>query len=131
MPRSHGDQSRSGACQCGNVRFTVTGKPKFTARCHCASCRRATGAEFSTWVGWRDAQLAWSGEKPQRYASSPGVQRGFCGKCGTPLSYQGENWPGETHLLIGLFDQPQDFPPAGDAFKDEALPWLVEYLGEG
>lgn len=118
MPQSH-----TGGCQCGSVRFTASGVPKFAARCHCASCRQATGAEFATWVGWRDDQVEWSAGEPQRYASSEGVQRGFCGKCGTPLSYQGAKWPGETHLLIGLFDTPQDFPPHGDAFKGEALPW--------
>jgi hypothetical protein len=117
-------RSHTGGCQCGSVRFTATGEPKFVARCHCASCRHATGGEFSTWVGWPDADVAWDSQEPQIYASSPGVERGFCAKCGTPVSYSGEKWPGETHFLIGLFDEPQDFPPHGDAFKDEALPWL-------
>lgn len=126
MPRSH-----SGGCQCGAVGFTTTGEPKFVARCHCASCRKATGAEFTTWVGWRDAQVEWSAGEPQHFASSDGVQRGYCGQCGTPVSYQGEKWPGETHLLIGLFDAPQDFPPGGDAFKDEALPWIAAEPSEG
>lgn len=119
MTRSH-----TGGCQCGAVRFTAEGEAKFSARCHCTSCRRATGAEFSTWVGWRDEQVSWSTSEPLFYASSKGVQRGFCGRCGTPLSYSGKKWPGETHLLIGLFDAPQDFPPHGDAFRDEALPWV-------
>ena len=116
--------SHMGGCQCGAVRFAVTGEPKFSARCHCKSCRSATGAEFSTWVGWRDDQVKWTAGKPRQYESSPGVTRSFCPQCGTPLSYSGEKWPGETHLLIGLFDEPQDFPPHGDAFKDEALPWV-------
>jgi len=125
MSRSH-----TGGCQCGAVRFTAEGEPKFVARCHCASCRRATGAEFSTWVGWSRLQVDWQGKERQAYASSAGVQRGFCGTCGTPLSYSGEKWPGETHLLIGLFDAPQDFPPKGDAFKDEALPWISSTMSE-
>ena len=126
MPRSH-----TGGCQCGSIRFEAIGEPKFVARCHCASCRRATGAEFTSWVGWSDVQVEWSAGEPRRYASSAGVQRGYCGKCGTPVSYQGEKWPGETHLLIGLFDAPQDFPPRGDAFKDEALPWIAAEPSEG
>ncbi len=125
MPRSH-----TGGCQCGAVRFTVAGEPRFVARCHCASCRRATGAEFSTWVGWRDDQVHWSNHEPTLYASSKGVQRGFCARCGTPMSYRGEQWPGETHLLIGLFDRPRDFPPKGEVFKDEALPWVANPPGE-
>lgn len=113
---------RTGGCLCGAARFVAGGEPKFVARCHCSSCRRATGAEFSTWVGWRDEQVTWSGVRAV-YPSSSGVERGFCQSCGTPLSYKGEKWPGETHLLIGAFDDPSAFAPRGDAFAAEALPW--------
>jgi hypothetical protein len=123
-------RSHTGGCQCGAVRFRTEGEPKFIAHCHCASCRRATGGEYATWVGWGDEQVDWGDHERQGYASSTGVQRGFCGQCGTPLSYQGEMWPGETHLLIGLFDAPQDFPPRGDAFKEEALPWIASGFGD-
>jgi hypothetical protein len=59
-----------------------------------------------------------------RFHSSPGVTRTFCGRCGTPLTYAGERWPGEVHVLVGSMDRPQDFPPSGDAFVEEKLPWL-------
>ena len=52
------------------------------------------------------------------------MTRTFCGKCGTPLTYQGERWPGEVHVLIGSTDRPQDFAPTRDAFVEERLPWL-------
>ena len=116
----------SGGCQCGAVRFAITAPPKFVARCHCASCRRATGGTYSVWVGFRDADMRWTTGAPAVYESSPGVRRGFCAACGTPLSYQGAKWPGETHLLIGAFDDPATFTPTGDAFADEALAWVRE-----
>jgi hypothetical protein len=28
------------------------------------------------------------------------------------------------HVLVGSMDRPQDFPPSGDAFVEEKLPWL-------
>lgn len=115
--------SHSGGCQCGRVRFTTSGDPKFTARCHCQSCRRATGGAYSTWVGWLDAQVEWRGPEPDHHASSDGVRRGFCRDCGTPLTYQGDYWAGETHILIGCFDRPSDFTPSGDAFAAEKLDW--------
>lgn len=113
-----------GGCHCQAVRFAATGAPKFIARCHCDSCRRTTGAAFSTWVGFRDEQVVWTGARAI-YESSKGARRGFCRNCGTPLSFQGDKWPGETHLLIGAFDDARPFVPTGDAFAEEALSWCA------
>ena len=114
-----------GSCHCGAVRYSASGGPKFVSRCHCGSCRRTTGGAFSTWVGFRDDQVAWRGG-PSFYASSPGVKRGFCRACGTPLSFQSDKWAGETHFLIGTFKDPNAFTPAGDYLKEEALHWLKD-----
>ncbi|MEN0652332.1 MULTISPECIES: GFA family protein [Hyphobacterium] len=111
-----------GGCGCGAVRYRAVGDPKFVANCHCASCRHHTGAAFSTWAGFRDDQVEWTGDR-SLHESSPGVRRGFCAKCGTPLSYQGEKWPGETHLTLGSLDDPAALTPKGDAFAAEALDW--------
>ena len=51
------------------------------------------------------------------------MQRGYCRDCGSPLTYQGENWSGETHILIGTFDEPAAFTPKGDVFIEDALPF--------
>ena len=115
-------QECAGGCRCQTVRFVCRGKPKFVARCHCDSCRRSTGGAFSTWVGWREDQVSVPGPM-SHHAPSPGVSRGFCGRCGTPLSYQGEAWAGEIHFLIGAYDDPTAFTPSGDAFAGEALDW--------
>jgi len=113
-----------GSCHCGAVRFEAGGPPKSVGRCHCDSCRRTTGGAFSTWVGFNDDQVKWL-SPPAFYRSFEGVKRGSCRNCGTPLSYQGEQWAGETHFLIGVFDDPRVFVPGGDAFKEEALSWCL------
>ena len=115
----------TGACQCGSVKFTAHGAPKFISNCHCAACRKATGAAFSTWVGFEQHNIQWLKEPPSFYQSSPGVKRGFCPSCGTPMTYAGEKWPGETHLMIGAFDDPSGFVPRKEVFTDEALDWAL------
>ncbi len=112
-----------GGCQCGAVRFKATGAPKFISNCHCKSCRNATGAAYSTWVGFRDENTEWTRRAPAFFASSPGVQRGFCRDCGTPLSFAGEKWAGELHFLAGVFDNPEAFAPRTEAFIEDALSW--------
>lgn len=115
---------REGGCHCRKVRFRAAAEPKFVSRCHCDSCRRTTGAAFSTWVGFDAGAVEWTGEAPGFYASSAGVKRGFCKSCGTPLTYESDKWPGERHFLIGVFDDPRAIAPTGDYMKDEALDWV-------
>ena len=114
---------RTGGCRCAAVRVEATGPPKFVGNCHCRACRHASGAAFSTFVGYLDEQVRWIGAERTRYESSPGVFRSFCTICGSPLSYQGQEWAGETHLFIGCLDDPADLTPTGDVFTDEKLHW--------
>ena len=122
-------ERHSGGCLCGAVRFDAAGPPKWTAYCHCQSCRRHTGAPVSAFAGFEREQVTVVGESFSRYASSPGVQRGFCSLCGSTLSYEGERWPSEFHIHIGAFDRPQDFPPHREAFVEERIPWLHLHAG--
>ncbi|MEZ5892102.1 MAG: GFA family protein [Parvularculaceae bacterium] len=116
-------EKHSASCQCGAVRAEMSGAPRFVANCHCNSCRRATGAAFSTWVGFTDDAVRWPAGAPSFYASSKGVKRGYCGKCGTPLTYASDKWPGETHFLIGVMGDPHAYTPTGEVFAEDALAW--------
>lgn len=117
------DTMYSGGCQCGAVRFEASGAPRFVCNCHCRSCRKATGAAFSTWIGFADDLHRWTKGAQAIYASSKGVRRGYCSACGTPLTYASERWPGETHFLVGAFDDPAPFVPRKDVYTEDALPW--------
>lgn len=114
-----------GRCLCGAVRFTfdpraVTGRNY----CHCESCRRATGAPVAAWITLRDSGLRWSVGRPRIHASSPGVRRGFCGDCGSPLSYATDARPSETDVLAAALVEPSQGAPESHAHWDERLPWL-------
>lgn len=119
-------ETYQGGCQCGAVRFEVVGTPKFVSNCHCASCRKATGAAFSTWVGFNEDRVRWSTDEPSFYASSTGVKRGFCATCGAPITYASDKWPRETHFLIGMFNDPTAFSPRKDVFTEDALAWALD-----
>ena len=114
----------TGGCLCGSVRYAFSGKPIWVAHCHCASCRRNTGAAFATFVGLRSDAFTWTRGSAARFESSPGVFRSFCGSCGTPLTYEGKGYPGEVHVNIGSLDDPQAFPPRSHAYVREQLDWV-------
>jgi hypothetical protein len=92
--------------------------------CHCESCRRATGAPVTAWFTVRDTGFRWVVGQPRFHRSSPGVQRGFCGDCGSPLSYATDAEPGHTDLLAAALLDPASFRLERHNHWDERLPWL-------
>lgn len=118
------DREYTGGCLCGAVRYRTVGRPLWTAYCHCKSCRRATGSALAAYAGYAADRFAYTAGEPALFQSSAGVRRGFCARCGSPLTYEGDRWPGEVHVHIGTLDAPDDFPPQGHAFETERLPWL-------
>ena len=100
----------TGGCQCGRVRYSVEIADDDAYLCHCRYCQRATGgvAAALKQVG-RDA-VAWTATEPERFRSSPIARRAFCGGCGTPLTYEGDDSDG-MDLTVGSFDDPYRFRP--------------------
>ncbi len=115
---------RHGRCHCGAISFAATGEPLFVVLCHCESCRRSTGGALAAACGFRREDVAFADMVPTYYASSPGVRRGFCPRCGTSLTFESTRWPDDIHLMVGNFDAPGDFTPQCHVFAGERLPWL-------
>jgi hypothetical protein len=118
--RDHWD----GGCLCGAVRFHARGVPNWTGWCHCQSCRRHSGAPVSVFVAFDEAKVEVTQGAIVKFASSPGVLRGFCAICGSTLTCQGDRRPGELHMHVGAFDDAGALAPAFHIFPEERLPWL-------
>lgn len=123
------DDKHAGRCLCGAIAFEVTGAPLWVAHCHCESCRRNTGSAFATFVGVPQARLRYLKGTPRVFVSSPGVRRSFCEKCGTPLTYAADRFPGEIHIYVSTFDKPNTFPPELHVHAAESIDWL--HLDDG
>lgn len=98
----------NGSCLCEAIGITVEGSLEHDAEaCHCRQCRKQTGG-FLIGVNVRKSALTITGEDHLRwFRSSPDVERGFCGTCGSTLFWRpdidGYEWIG---VSIALFDQP-------------------------
>jgi len=113
-----------GGCLCGAVRFRLEDAPIWVGHCHCESCRRNTGSLIATFVGFKQTQITYTQGERRIYVSSPGVRRGFCGECGTPLSYEADKFPDEIHLYICTLDDPERFIPQFHVFYAEHVSWF-------
>jgi hypothetical protein len=126
-----------GHCLCGRVTFEYDGKELWCGHCHCESCRRATASPFTTWVGVLRTACRFTGAEPSVYNSSPGVRRFFCAQCGSPIAFESERWPDQTHLYAALLERPADVAPQFHVYVAEKLPWirlddgLPQYEGTG
>ena len=113
-----------GGCHCGAIRYSLSGEPRHSSVCHCESCRRTTGGLATAWLGYPTESLTVEQGEPKSYNSSGGVERRFCGACGTSLFYFNESaMPGIVDVLTVTLDHPTTFPPALHVQMADALPW--------
>jgi len=79
-----------------------------------------------TLAGFRADHIKFSGDERKIYESSPDVGRAFCGKCGTPLTWEGDG--GDLgpifEIHISTFDNPNVLAPTAHAFDPERIPWF-------
>lgn len=107
----------TGGCQCGAVRFRVTGLER-PSICYCRMCQKAFGNIAAPLV--TVAGLTWTRGTPAHFESSRGVHRGFCSECGTPLTFEHYGGVG---LAICAFDDASSIVPAYAVGTDAKLPW--------
>lgn len=115
---------KKGRCLCGRVTFEYRGPETWRGHCHCESCRRATSSPFTTWFGVPRSALRFTGGEPGVYRSSPGVRRLFCANCGSPVAFESDRWPDETHLYAASIEDATDFAPQFHVHVAEKLPWI-------
>jgi hypothetical protein len=118
------DARVEGRCLCGAITFEYVGEPNWVLHCHCESCRRATSSPMTTWISVLRQAFQVKQGTPRYFSSSLGVRRGFCGTCGSPLSYENERIADEVHLYAASLCDPARVNPTRHVFAEEQLPWL-------
>ncbi|MGX7953404.1 GFA family protein [Tsuneonella sp. HG249] len=114
----------SGGCHCGDVRYVLDGDMHHHAVCHCADCRRSSGALMVPWVAFDMAALTLERGTPAIYRSSEHGERHFCPKCGTGLFYYNEQMlPGIVDVQSVTFDEAEAWPPQAHIQTADSLPW--------
>lgn len=99
-----------GGCLCGQVRYEARPTHRDGYYCHCRMCQLAFGNTRAAYFNLRKDQVRWLNDPPTYYVSSKIARRGFCGRCGTPLSFEfldGEN----IDLSVGSLDEPGALRP--------------------
>jgi len=114
-----------GSCLCGAVRYEVTGPLGAIHHCHCAMCRKAHGAAFSSFAraAASDVRLVAGAETLRSYRSSPPVERRFCGECGSNLFFRHDAVADATWVAAGSIDGDPGVRPESHIFVTSKAPW--------
>jgi hypothetical protein len=115
--------THTGGCRCRAIRFETARDPEWVSYCHCADCRKATGAPVSCFVGFATESVKFGGEQPSAWLNGP-VTRSFCGTCGSPVHYFDKRIPARIYFLIGAMDAPENYRATLHSFISEKLPFL-------
>lgn len=121
------DGMYSGRCLCGDVQYTVEGKPLRFVHCHCERCRKATGTGHATNLILKSDGVDWHGNegKLTRYKLPEAERFGttFCKTCGGPLPREGT---GIVVIPAGSLDTQPQGVPEGRIFWDSRAEWSCE-----
>ena len=117
-----------GGCQCGAVRYRVTGAPVTFYACHCTECQKQSASAFglSLWVRRGDLEnLSGRPAVWERRAESGNAMRcTFCPACGSRLYHEASDDPDIVSLKGGSLDDLSGLTPVGHIWVRSKQPWV-------
>ena len=110
----------TGGCACGGVRYRIDAQPRSVANCHCEPCRRITGHFMAATAANVGDVVFESSETLRWYDSTPTVQYGFCGTCGSTLFWRASDKADHLSMTAGTLDPPTGLTTTVALFGDSA-----------
>jgi hypothetical protein len=114
----------TGKCLCGGIQFEI-GELAPIQICYCKQCQRAQGTVLATNmpVALSSFRLTHGNELLHSYESSPGKQRCFCRRCGSPIYSKRASLPDVLRIRVGLLDGEIATHPVAHFHTDSKPSW--------
>jgi hypothetical protein len=118
----------SGGCACRSIRYECTEEPIVQLICHCRACQRASGSAFAAVMMVAADKFRFLGDEPSYHEVIGGTtgrrfRRGFCAKCGSPVTL---HWPEISNvqmIQVGSLDDPSSFMPQTELWLSSSYSW--------
>jgi hypothetical protein len=129
MSDTRAGDALTGGCQCGKVRYAVSGAPVALYVCHCTECRRQSASAFGISVIVRSADVRLVQGSLRRWSRPTDSGRTldcfFCPDCGSRV-WHGDKDRAETiSIKGGSLDEPVDLGHAVHIWTSRKLPGVV------
>ena len=121
------NESLTGRCICGQVKYRITEKPLFTQACHCKDCKIITGSSYVINTSVLDNTLIIEGEvaSTELKAGSGATSNAyFCTKCGTYIYTDYESAVGRLNVRTKTLNNSNEYPPQVHIFTKDKDSWL-------
>jgi hypothetical protein len=120
-------ESLTGSCLCGKVKYEIKGEGSAFYHCHCSRCRKLTGTGHASNIRVTpESSLNWlQGEALLKKYKVPEAERFynlFCSNCGSPMP---RVVPELDAVLVpaGSLDTLPEIQPNGRIFWDSRVEW--------
>jgi len=120
--------SLTGGCQCGAVRYRLTGAPGRPYACHCRDCQKQSASAFSVSIPVARGDLAVEGPLTsfeKRADSGAATACWFCPSCGTRLFHASSRAPERATLKVGTLDDTSQIRPVAHLWVSRKQPWVI------
>ncbi len=113
----------TGRCYCGNVSVTSASEPFTVAYCHCADCKRWTGAPLPAFAAFEVGQVELI-PRVDGKTFSKGVTRWCCDACGSPLLATFDYLADQVYVPLGLLEDAERLAPKVHCHAQAQHTWL-------
>ena len=123
----------AGGCLCGAITYESNRSPvkENSGYCHCRMCQKAHGNGFNAFVGFSAESFRIKRGEPTIYQSSNVGLRGFCGRCGSPVTMRYSSLPKIIYVYVGTMDRAGEMEHymTGHVCIESEIPWLTIHDG--
>ena len=118
------DDTWTGGCQCGAVRYAIASRPRQPLICHCRMCQKQVGGPFGAYAETDAAEFTVTRGALSYFRSSDTGERSFCRDCGTPLGFRYQGGA-VFAITIGSLDRHAELSPEMQAGIESRVPWFA------
>jgi hypothetical protein len=120
------NQTYTGGCACGAIRYEIPGEPLFQNHCQCRDCQHKSGTGHGSYLTFARKGITQRGEATHWdiVADSGKVKtRAFCPTCGSPVYMTYVAQPNVITVHAASLDDPGRFAPQAVTYAVRALAW--------
>ena len=123
--------NKTGGCQCGSIKYELTGPAKMLYICHCTDCQKQSSSAFGLSLRMDADDIAFiQGENRlktwETHAEDGSIKRcTFCPDCGTRIIHGSDNPNELVSIKAGSLDDTSWLNPIAHIWLKSAQPWVA------
>jgi hypothetical protein len=115
-------------CCCGNVELSFSLPVTKVVQCHCESCRKMNGSDYSTWIAINNDQFSVDdgNEYIKEFRLNNLSSKSFCSTCGTGVfGINGKHFKDQKLVPLGIVSNyTYEIKPQVQVYTDNRAAWV-------